>query len=414
MRILYVAPHLPISPTSGGVQRTALLLSALQELGIVDAVFLPAQHPDQAALAAVQSIDARRWVESTDRIAQSWLQRLNLPSWLLLNNGIGAFLTGGRHRWQPYQPLVDEAGDLGGYDLVVARYLSAACILDLFRHPRLVIDVDDYDPDRQRQRLGNAGWLKGLTLRRVLRYSEAAHHQFLPRAAHCWVSNPSDRQHPGLADATLLPNIPYAVELGAKSLELGAWSWELGAHSSQLIAPLFLFVGTLSYSANADGLDAFLKEAWPAIRAQVPLAEFHIVGQGMSARQKARWGWVAGVKAIGFVESLNAAYAGCLATVAPILAGGGTNIKVLESAAYGRVCVLTRVAHRGFEETLPTDVACLRVESIKAMAGACLRLVAQPEWAQALGREGRRCVELHYTRAKFNEAVKAGCERVLG
>jgi len=393
-------------------------------MGEVDAVFLPANDLDPVSLKVIHASVGRLWVESNELIAQSWLTRHPLGRWLKLGGGIGSFFSAGRHRWEPYQPLVEAVGDLGRYDLVVARYLSAACMLDLFRHPRLVVDVDDYDPDRQRQRLANSGWFKRLTLRRVLRYSEAAHQHFLPKAAHCWVSNPADRRHPGLANATLLPNIPYTLpgkaELKAESSELRARCSELNSLPAYQLSSLpaqqltssaayFLFVGTLSYSANADGVDAFLRDAWPTIRAQAPQVEFHIVGQGLSARQKARWGRVAGVTPVGFVESLDAAYAGCLATVAPILAGGGTNIKVLESAAYGRVCVVTRVAHRGFEETLPADTACLRVESMGAMAEACLRLVAQPELAQSVGCEARRCVETHYTREKFSEAVREGC-----
>ena len=226
MRILFASTQMITPPTTGGVQRTALLLAALQQIGEVDVVFLPARDSLLSVIDAPQAVNGRRWVEPTDRIASVWLQRSPLGRLLKLHGSLGAFLGAGRHRWEPYPSLVAEVGDIGRYDLVVARYLSAACVMDLFRHPRLVIDVDDYDPDRLRQRLANASWFKRLTLKRCLKYSEEAHYKLLSRAGHCWVSNPADRLHAGLANATLLPNIPYALpgkaELKSESFELRA------------------------------------------------------------------------------------------------------------------------------------------------------------------------------------------------
>jgi glycosyltransferase involved in cell wall biosynthesis len=401
MRILYASPNLPSPPSSGGAQRTALLLQSLRALGQVDTVFLPAHLPSPSASAELAQDPSCLAIESTHVIEQQTAGHHPLG---FLGPDIRTFHQAGRHRWQPFTPLVSKIGDLSTYDLVVSRYLSSACILDLFRHPRVLIDVDDYDPERLRQRLNHASWLKSLTLRRCLRFSEAAHHNHLPKAAHCWISNPSDRHHPGLASATLLPNIPYFPE------ELPAAPSNHGLHAQ---APRFLMVGTLSYSANSDGIDAFLRLAWPKIIARRPDAEFHIVGQSMSAAQKEKWSRHPGVSAIGFVPDLREAYAGCLATLAPILAGGGTNIKVLESAAWHRPAVVTRIAHRGFEDTLPDGEACLREETVENMANACLRLIEDRPRAAKIGQNAAAKIRLHYTETQFRAAVHTGCAQVL-
>lgn len=405
MRLLYISPNRLSPPISGGAQRTALLLSELRSFGSVDTVLLPDKGPSPCFATDTRAPDSRIWVKSTEQIARDHLRARSLGAWCSGIPGASAFIQAGRHRWAPYRPLIDEIGDLSRYDLVVARYLSSACILNLFRHPRLLIDVDDYDPDRLRQRITSSGWLKRLTLKRCLHFSEAAHQRFLPRAAHCWISNPADRRHPGLADASSLPNIPY-FPAGLPSV----------SPPPLLLpdrSPVFLVVGTLSYSANSDGIDAFLRKAWPDIRASSPMAEFHIVGQGLSPAQKKRWSRVPGVKPIGFVENLDAAYANCLATIAPILAGGGTNIKVLESGAYGRACVVTAVAHRGFETTLLAGKACLRAETMKDMVEPCLRLLREPGLAERIGLAARHCVETHYTPEIFAAAVREGCARAL-
>ncbi len=392
MRILFVSPNLDTRPSSGGVQRTVLMLDQLRRMGGVDCFFLPPENPQQAILDEIHAKSGKHFIVPTSQISNA------------SNGVVTAWLNAGRWRWEPFSPANKQVGDLSRYDLVVSRYLSPACILNLFRHPRLLIDVDDYDPDRLRQRISTAGWFKRLTLKRCLRYSEEAHRNLLPRTAHCWVSNPSDCRHPGLSRATVLPNIPYFPH-GLPELS------PLPSASHPLV---FLIVGTLSYSANSDGIDAFLRVAWLSLRAQAPNVELHIVGQGMSVSQRKRWSSFPGVKPIGFVESLAESYARCTATLAPILAGGGTNIKVLESSAYGRPCVVSRVAHRGFEQTLPDGEACLKAERISEMVRPCLRLIRDPDLALRMGTAARHAIEHHYTTDKFNAAVRDGCGITLG
>ena len=371
-------------------------MEALAKIAHMDIVLLPPwpTYPSLPTLGGVQSIR----IVSSGEIAKN---ASGLAAIGKLPQSFSYWWGAGRWRWRPYTPFFIDR--LDHYDLVVSRYLSPACILDLFRHRRVLIDVDDYDPDRLRQRLIDSSFTKKLTLRRCLRFSEQAHHAFLPRAAHCWVSNPADRRHPGLATATLLPNIPY----------FPAGMPQLLPPPPTNEPPVFLIVGTLSYSANSDGIDAFLREAWLTLRNQVPNVELHIVGQGLSVGQRKRWGGFPGVKPIGFVYSLSESYARCIATLAPILAGGGTNIKVLESGAYGRPCVVSRIAHRGFEETLPAGVACLRAEQIADMAEQCLRLIREPDLASRIGRRARACIELNYTPEVFNAAVMTGIRKVM-
>ncbi len=401
--ILYVAPHLPGPVTSGGAQRTALLLDALSTEGTVESIYLPSSAP-----TAGPRLPGCLWSADSRQLERSAARRLLGAVHVLLPPDLQAMLVAGRHRWMPDQDLSCRVGDLTRYDLVVSRYLSPALVLGLQAHPRLLIDVDDYDPDRLRLRLAHASPWKRLTLTRCLRHSALAHARHLPRAAHCWVSHPGDRRHPGLAEATLLPNIPYLPAGLPEPRPVRAG--DAGNHGSP---PTLLFVGTLSYSANSDGIDAFLREAWPAILHARPNARLQIVGQGLSPRQRSRWGAIRGVEPVGFLDDLTAAYASCRATIAPLLAGAGTNIKVLEAAAYARACVVTPVSHRGFEHTLLSPTACLRAESIREMATPCLDLLAGADRAEGIGLRAREVVRRHYTVEAFTSAVRSGCDRAF-
>ena len=217
-----------------------------------------------------------------------------------------------------------------------------------------------------------------------------------------FVSNPNDRKHPGLAKATELPNIPY---FPAKALP----KIPLFNHASQT----FLMVGTFDYSANRDGVDAFIKQAWPEIRAKFPGAQLSLVGRGISESQRQSWASHQGVNPIGYIPNLESAYKDCIATIAPILAGGGTNIKVLESAAFGRPSILTKIAHRGFEATLPPNSACAVCPGIKEMASQCIQFLETPELAEKMGLEASKQIAAHHTRSNFEATVKKLCLHVL-
>ena len=403
-RILLVSPNLPYPANSGGAQRTALFLESLQKLGEVDCVFLPSGETPPESVETISSrVTGSIHTESANQIQRAHL--MSLPGGAIaerISSDLSAFLQAGRYRWRPNSALIDTIGSLEQYDLVIARYLSAACMLDLFRHSKLIVDIDDYDPERLQLRLKNASYFKKLTLRRVYRYSKQAHEERIPRIPNCLISNPNDRQHPGLQHATLLPNIPYQQRTHKPDNPTVA-------QTSQTL----LMVGTFDYSANRDGAEAFIQSAWPKIRAACPKAQLQLVGRGLSAKLNERWSQIPGIHIAGYVPSLQKVYQECLATIAPIQAGGGTNIKVLESAQYGRTIIMTATAQRGFETTLPDNKTCLVAQSIEQMAEPCIRLLKDPTMALAMGQAAQRQIAKHYTREQFEGTLHQVCTRVL-
>jgi len=107
-----------------------------------------------------------------------------------------------------------------------------------------------------------------------------------------------------------------------------------------------LFVGSYGYAPNLDGLDWFLADIWPRIRQRRSDLRFKIVGRDLPARFLAVDG-SDGIEAIGPVDSLEPFYRSAALVVAPLRAGGGTRIKLIEAAAFGVPIVATSVAARG-------------------------------------------------------------------
>lgn len=400
MKILFASTNLPDPPHSGGAQRTELLHRSLCKLGSVECVFLLPKLPSLTQQAALQEKYQVKYILTTAEITDR--QNFRLLDAVLpksISADLQSFFKAGRHRWRPYAPFVRLFRDLEQYDLIVTRYLQVAATFDLFRSNRLIVDIDDYEPDRLRLRLDKSSFYKRLTLKRSMYYSAKAHRKLLKKLRQAWISNPHDRQHSGLEQGQLLPNIPYPdfLKTDEKPKHSGAQK------------PYFLIIGSMNYSANEDAVDYFIQNCWTELIQDFPEAEFVIVGSKMSEKQRIRWRKFPGVEPQGFVENLAEVYANARAVVAPIQFGAGTNIKVLEAAAFGCALILTPVARRGFEAHLVHEECCLLSETIEEMRAHCQTLLADPNRAAKIGQKAQAVIREHYNYGTFEASVHKLC-----
>jgi GT2 family glycosyltransferase/glycosyltransferase involved in cell wall biosynthesis len=115
------------------------------------------------------------------------------------------------------------------------------------------------------------------------------------------------------------------------------------------------FLGGFGHPPNVDAVDWFLSEIWPEVRAQKPDARFVLAGSKMPDRFKALDG-KAGVKVLGFVETVDEFFGQIRASVAPLRYGAGAKGKVAASLALGTPCVSTMIGAEGMGLTPGVDV----------------------------------------------------------
>lgn len=216
------------------------------------------------------------------------------------------------------------------------------------------------------------------------------------RCSLLWVSNPDDAQTPKACGATVLPNIPYDFVRDGDPQPVGP------PGASQTI----LTVATVSHPQNREGIDRFFSRSWPAIHAARPRAVWRIVGSGMTPQLRARWEARPGVQAPGFVHDLLEEYSRCAFSVAPLWAGGGTSIKVLESLAFGRTCLVTPAGHRGFAQTLPAGQAIVVAPDESSLAAEAISLLDDPQRRERFASAGRDALRAHYSRERFDRIVE--------
>lgn len=394
MRILLATHVCPFPARSGGQLRTRQLLEALQGEGEVDLLVMKNDYNRDALASGNPTVRAVVEEPGLQHGAGGELARR-----------IAYHRDAGRRLLEPSGKVVAEMRrqvEPGNYDLIVARYLRTVLCCGLLPGPvPVAVDVDDYQPALLRARIPQADPLTRFTLRRQLRFSEARLADALSRAAHLWVSLPEDRNHSPLQRATVLPNLPFTY----RETEHG----DLPAPSAP---DHFGMIGTWTYSANAHGLRWFLRKVWPHVLRRRPHARLVLAGSA-PGRLRRFASAQSGIDWLGRVDDPAELYARAAVFLAPVLFGAGTNIKVLEGAAFGRPGVVTPVAMRGFRDTLGRGGGLREAGDPRSFAGAMLAWAEDPAAAREAGEKARKAVLRSYTTRIFKEAVREGVRKAL-
>jgi glycosyltransferase involved in cell wall biosynthesis len=167
-----------------------------------------------------------------------------------------------------------------------------------------------------------------------------------------------------------------------------------------------LFVGSLGYQPNVDGLLWFARSIMPALEARAGRIQLLVAGANPSKTVRAL-GRRGNIRVLGWVDDLGEVYRRATLAIAPLPAGGGTRIKVLEAAAFGVPSIVDRrSAEPLFEYRRPWGWVC---SSAADFIGACVEALKSPGERDRRGRLGYAAVANRYSRS----AQVARLERIL-
>jgi glycosyltransferase involved in cell wall biosynthesis len=170
--------------------------------------------------------------------------------------------------------------------------------------------------------------------------------------------------------------------------------------------PNILFLGAYNYGPNTLGAERLISRILPLIHQRVPTARLVIAGKEPECIPSYR-GRPAGVEFPGFVADLEALYRRCRLVCAPITGGGGTRVKLIEAAAYGKPMVATMIAAEGLDFDDGREI--LMADTDSAIADACVRLLQEDEWCRSLGGAARMKAQALYDRPR----VQANLARLI-
>ncbi|EGB14404.1 glycosyl transferase group 1 [Pseudodesulfovibrio mercurii] len=156
-----------------------------------------------------------------------------------------------------------------------------------------------------------------------------------------------------------------------------------------------VFVGSMDWLPNIDGMKWFVRDILPAIRAARPGARITIVGRSPHPDVQALHDPAAGVVVTGTVDDVRPFVREASVVVVPLRFGGGTRLKILEAFAMGKAVLSTAL---GCEGILCEDGRHLRIEDEAApFARRCLELMDDEDARRRLGAEGRELALSRYS-----------------
>jgi polysaccharide biosynthesis protein PslH len=157
-----------------------------------------------------------------------------------------------------------------------------------------------------------------------------------------------------------------------------------------------VFIGSMSYSPNSEGVLWFAREVLPKIRASGGAnCRLLIAGptpppsiQAIARHPR--------VTVLDWIPNVNAFYQHATVALAPLRAGGGTRIKLLEASAHRVASVSTREASTGIG--WPDKVGGWRADSASDIARVCQVALSQRGERQRRAEDGLLWVRQHHDR----------------
>ena len=171
-----------------------------------------------------------------------------------------------------------------------------------------------------------------------------------------------------------------------------------------------MFLGSMDWMPNQDGVRWFVREVWPSVLARDPRATFHIVGRNPPAEIRAL-GAEPGVVVVGSVPDVRPHLAEAAVVVVPLLVGGGTRLKIYEAMAMIRAVVSTTIGAEGLPAR--TGEHYLAADDPATFAAAVNTLLSNADLRKELGQTADRFVRQHYASAPVARQFEAICQSVV-
>ncbi len=187
---------------------------------------------------------------------------------------------------------------------------------------------------------------------------------------------------------TALPNaVPMPEQISADSDE-----------------PCVLLLGTYLYEPNAEAADRLITRIWPLIQREVQGARLVIAGQA-SERIPSYRRQPEGIDFPGFVPDLSTLYGQCQVVCCPIMNGGGTRVKLVEAAGYGKAMVSTAIGVEGLQ--FEDGVEILVRNDDAGLAEACVLLLKDRNLRERLGLAARKRALALYDARAIEQRIEA-------
>ena len=154
------------------------------------------------------------------------------------------------------------------------------------------------------------------------------------------------------------------------------------------------YLGSLDWIANQEALKWFLSSCWRLLKKAEPGLLFHIAGRNAPNWLKKEFAKYDGVHFHGEVPNSQEFIKKYPVLIAPLFAGGGMRIKIVESMALGKAIVTTTIGAEGIPATHNQDI--LIGDTTRDFNKHIVFLLKDIEFAASVAKNARAFAEKNY------------------
>src|SRR5436305_7219950 len=272
------------------------------------------------------------------------------------------------------QRLVNDWTTQNRFDVAVCDFLAASLNFPrTLETPTVLFQHNVESALWQRQSEHAPDFVRGLAFKmeaaKMLAYERAAVHRFHHVIA---VSDHDREQMMKWTDGASITVVPTGVDIK---------KYAAAKDEAKLNRSLVLFLGSMDWEPNIDGVKYFCRDIWPQVQRSVKDARFRIVGR--DPHPQVRRLASESVEVTGTVPSVVEHLREAAVVVVPLRIGGGTRLKIFEAMATGKAVVSTTIGAEGLDVHHGRDV--ILADQAPRFADAVTELLLDAERRRALG-----------------------------
>jgi glycosyltransferase involved in cell wall biosynthesis len=160
-------------------------------------------------------------------------------------------------------------------------------------------------------------------------------------------------------------------------------------------------IGAMDWLPNKEGVEWFLKEAWPLAHEWAPEVTFYFAGRAMPESMAENL--PEGAFCLGEVGDARAFISDKHILVVPLRSGSGIRVKTLEAMAAGKLVISTDIGMQGIDAQ--PDLHYLRANSAQEFAHLIAWADGHPEKAAAIVNSAQQLIREHFDAASIMKNV---------
>lgn len=153
------------------------------------------------------------------------------------------------------------------------------------------------------------------------------------------------------------------------------------------------FIGSLNWHPNVTGIKWFINKVWPCVVEKIPSATLQIAGRGLRQNETVLPSGK-NIVIAGEVDDARAFITSCHVIIAPLFAGSGLRIKIIDAMSAGRPLVATPVAVEGLQAENGRELAV--AGDPESFCSTLITLLRDPLRRAAMGEAAVALVKQRY------------------